>query len=283
MNGTAEVRAEAMAAYRRNPQLTGADLGRKFGRSDRWGRLVIEEVEKELASGTETPAVAGAQPETSGNVNGKPSGNSGGNQQVEGVSAQHPAGRRNGTNRADPRSPKPEGNGKRNGTGIWLVPTEIPPGKRNGNHPENGTSAPAGNPRLLINVTVVAVAIVATVTTVTSYTHTHDLALMAGQAWLAKILPAAVDGLVIAGSTSLLVDRQHGRRGHPLAWTAVVIGLASSMAANVVAVDPTLVDLRVVKWVMAGYAPVALAVSGHLLLRMLGEHRTTDQEGTTTA
>jgi hypothetical protein len=38
-------------------------------------------------------------------------------------------------------------------------------------------------------------------------------------------------------------------------------------------VDPTLVDMRAVRWVMAGYAPLALGISGHLLLRMLGERR----------
>jgi Protein of unknown function (DUF2637) len=73
---------------------------------------------------------------------------------------------------------------------------------------------------------------------VTSYTHTHDLAVMAGWGWLATILPAAVDGLVVAGSTSLMVDRRiPNRTGHPLAWAAITIGLASSLAANVVAVD----------------------------------------------
>lgn len=126
---------------------------------------------------------------------------------------------------------------------------------------------------LMVVVTVIAVVVVAVVAMIASYSHTYDLARLAGQSHrLATVLPAAVDGLVVAGSTSLLVDRRAGRGASPLAWAAVVIGLVSSMAANVVAVDPTLVDLRVVRWVMAGYAPVALAISGHLLLRML-DHR----------
>lgn len=128
----------------------------------------------------------------------------------------------------------------------------------------------------LVVITVAAVAVVAAVALVVSYSHTHDLALAAGQSeLLARILPAAVDGLVVAGSTSLLVDHRANRSGSDLAWLAVIVGLASSVAANVAAADPTAVDLRVVRLVMAAYAPIALAISGHLLLQMLS-HPTED-------
>jgi hypothetical protein len=143
--------------------------------------------------------------------------------------------------------------------------------------PEPAAPVPASEPaprrRIdpLVVITVVAVAVVAVVALVVSYSHTHDLALLAGQSeLLARILPAAVDGLVVAGSTSLLVDHRAGRKGDQLAGVAVVVGLASSVAANVAAADPGAVDLRVVRLVMAAYAPIALAISGHLLLRMLG-------------
>jgi hypothetical protein len=43
-----------------------------------------------------------------------------------------------------------------------------------------------------------------------------------------------------------------------------------AVAVDVRWLDPTLIDRRVVRWVMAGYAPVACAISGHLLLRMPG-------------
>jgi hypothetical protein len=56
-----------------------------------------------------------------------------------------------------------------------------------------------------------------------------------------------------------------------LAWAGVALGLAGSLAANVLAVDPELVSLRAVRWTLAGYGPAALAVSGHLLMRMLSD------------
>jgi len=230
LNGPA-LQAAARDAWRATPTLTGADLGGRFGRSDRWGRDRIAEAKAALPPAATTAAdtddgsrfpAAGAPTARPGTDNGAPG--------IASAAARH-------TTAAD-RQPAPV-------------------------------------PAALVIVTVAAVAIVAAVTTVVSYSHTHDLALLAGQHWLAKVVPAAVDGLVVAGSTSLLVDRRTGSRGHPLAWAAIALGLATSMAANVVAVDPTLVDLRVVKWVMAGYAPVALAISGHLLIRMLGEGTTT--------
>jgi hypothetical protein len=84
-------------------------------------------------------------------------------------------------------------------------------------------------------------------------------------------LPLGIDGLVVAASCSLIVDRHLDRPGHPLAWAGVALGLAGSLAANVLAVDLDLVPLRAVRWVLAGYGPAALAVSGHLLFRMLGD------------
>jgi hypothetical protein len=69
----------------------------------------------------------------------------------------------------------------------------------------------------------------------------------------------------------VIVDRRRGEQGHAIAWAGLVLGLAATLAANVAAVDPQLVSIRATRLVLAGYAPVALAVSGHLMLRMLGE------------
>ncbi len=216
-----DARTAARRDLRADPSLSGAAVGKRYGRSDEWGRKQKRWVER----------------------NGTPE-------------------------RTVPVEPK---------TVTPPVPVPVPEEK-----PPAPPAVPAVEPEPqserrridpMVVVTVIAVAVVAVVAMIASYSHTHDLARLAGQSGgLAKVLPAAVDGLVIAGSTSLLVDRRAGRDASPLAWAAVVIGLVSSMAANVVAVDPTLVDLRVVRWVMAGYAPVALAISGHLLLRML-DHR----------
>lgn len=124
---------------------------------------------------------------------------------------------------------------------------------------------------LLVAATGVAVAVVVVVAAVVSYSHIRHLAVAAGMGSLAGWLPLALDGLVVACSCSLIVDRQHGKRTSPLAAGGLVIGLAASLAANVLAVDPTLASERAVAVVLAGYSPIALAVSGHLLLRMLGE------------
>lgn len=129
----------------------------------------------------------------------------------------------------------------------------------------------APTPPLLVAATVVAVAVVVAVTAVVSYTHIRHLAVAAGMGTLAGWLPLALDGLVVACSCSLIVDRRNGKPVSPLAAAGLVIGLAASLAANVLAVDPELVSIRAVRVVLAGYTPLALAVSGHLLLRMLGD------------
>jgi hypothetical protein len=130
---------------------------------------------------------------------------------------------------------------------------------------------PAGVPLPLLVVTAAAVVVVTLVCAVVSYSHIRHLARTAGMGSLAGWLPLGVDGLVVAASCSLIVDRQLGRPAHALAWAGVALGLAGSLAANVLAVDPTLVSLRAVRWALAGYGPAALAVSGHLLFRMLGD------------
>lgn len=153
----------------------------------------------------------------------------------------------------------------------------VPATRKPAGRPRTATSPgkqPAAPP-LLVAVTGVAVAVVTAVAAVVSYCHVRDLAVAAGMGDLAGWLPLALDGLVVACSCSLLVDRQRGNEDgkgtSPLAAGGLAIGLAASLAANVLAVDPSLASERVVAVVLAGYTPIALAVSGHLLLRMLGE------------
>jgi hypothetical protein len=140
------------------------------------------------------------------------------------------------------------------------VDTAKPPAHRRGKVP-----AP------LVTGTIVAVAVVAAVAAVVSYSHVRDLAVAAGAGWRADILPLSLDGLVAAATCTLVLDRRRGRAGHPLAWAGIVVGLVGSVAANVLAVIPGLVDLRVVAGVLAGFPPVALAVSAHLLVRTLAD------------
>ena len=113
-----------------------------------------------------------------------------------------------------------------------------------------------------------AVVAVAFVAAVASYAHMSELARHAGEGWLAWFLPVSVDGLVVAGSTTMVVRRRRGEGGGWLAWLAVGLGIGASLAANVVAADPSLVEPDVVRRVIAGWPPVALAIAAELALQL---------------
>jgi len=232
---TAEAQAHARDTWRRSGgRLTGAELARRYGRSERWGRQQIAAARAGTGSG-EGPARTGPVAPTAG-----------------------------GTPSTSPALPPVAGAARParpHGTGGTARPAG------------GGTArtAPARVPVQLLAVTAAAVIVVTVVCAVVSYSHIRDLARTAGMGSLAGWLPLGVDGLVVAASCSLIVDRQLGRQGHALAWAGVALGLAGSLDANVLAVDPELVSLRAVRWALAGYGPAALAVSGHLLFRMLGD------------
>jgi hypothetical protein len=231
----ADAQAHARDAWRASGgRLSGAQLAARYGRSERWGRQQIAAARAE-ATGTPSPDT--------------------------GIASQ-PAGTRpapSGTPSAAPTLP--------GGTGLARPATQRMAGGRTA--PKG--RQPAGVPLPLLAVTGAAVVVVTLVCAVVSYCHIRDLARTAGMGSLAGWLPLGVDGLVVAASCSLIVDRQVGRPGHALAWAGVALGLAGSLAANVLAVDPELVSLRAVRWTLAGYSPAALAVSGHLLMRMLSD------------
>lgn len=128
---------------------------------------------------------------------------------------------------------------------------------------------PQATPPLpLLVLTYAAVGTVAAVCAVVSYVHIRDLAVTAGMGSLSGWLPLGIDGLAVACTCSLIADRRQGIDGHALAKAGLMLGLAGSLLANVLAVDPELVPLRAVRWGLAGYPPLALAVSAHMLFRM---------------
>lgn len=112
-------------------------------------------------------------------------------------------------------------------------------------------------------VAVVATTVVAVVAAVTSYDHMRVLAERAGEGWKALLIPLAVDGLVVAASTVLIVRRRAGRAAG-LAWLAWLGGVGASVAANVAAAEPTTVGRLV-----ALVPPLALAVSFELLRSLM--------------
>lgn len=151
--------------------------------------------------------------------------------------------------------------------------TPQPTGNRRPATPRNRQAATQDVPVLLTVGTRAAVAVVAVVAGLLSYSHIRNLAIAAGSGWEADILPLSLDGLVAACTFTLVHDRRTGRGGNPLAWAGIVVGLIGSVAANVIAVDPSIVDLRVVAQVLAAFPPLALAVSAHLLVQTSKGHR----------
>lgn len=124
-------------------------------------------------------------------------------------------------------------------------------------------------PVMFVWVTAVGVAVVAVVCAVVSYVHLRHLATVAGTGTLAAWLPLGIDGLAVSATTSVIVDKHHGRRAEPLAVLGVLLGVAGSLAGNLAAVDPELISVRAVRLALAAYPPLALALAGHLLARMI--------------
>lgn len=125
-------------------------------------------------------------------------------------------------------------------------------------------AVPAGV-RKLTTGAVVAVAVVAAAA---SYEHMRHLAAEAGEGWRSWLLPVSVDGLVVAASMSMLVRRRTGEAAG-LAWVSMVLGLAASLAANVIASDPSLVDPLLVRRVVAAWPPLALLLAYELLMQQV--------------
>ena len=115
-----------------------------------------------------------------------------------------------------------------------------------------------------------AFAVVSGVAASISYDHIHEVT---GDHWYAAIMPLSVDGLLVAGSIALYLERSQGRWGGALAWTAVILGLSASLAANIAAADPGLQGVLV-----AGWPPVALALSFELLIRVRRREPLTQDE-----
>jgi hypothetical protein len=101
-----------------------------------------------------------------------------------------------------------------------------------------------------------------------SYSHMRMLAAAHGDTgWHAHAFPLSVDGMEIVASLVLLADRRAGRKSGWLPWTALTIGTAASLAANIATADTGIVSR-----VIAGWPAVALLIAVKLLSGIL-EHR----------
>ena len=81
---------------------------------------------------------------------------------------------------------------------------------------------------------VLAVVAVAGVAGYVSYWHAVDVVASNGEPGIiARLYPAAIDGLIIAASMVLLDAARHGEDAPPLAWWLLGSGIAVTLAANV--------------------------------------------------
>jgi hypothetical protein len=97
--------------------------------------------------------------------------------------------------------------------------------------------------------TTTSVVLVAGIAAVVSYQHMHELAVRHGESWLgAKLIPLAVDGMIVASSMSVLHASRCGRRGGVLPWVLLVVGSLASLGANVAVADPTLIARIIAAW-----------------------------------
>lgn len=102
----------------------------------------------------------------------------------------------------------------------------------------------------------VAVTVIAAVA---SYDHMRELAERAGQPpLLAALLPLSVDGMILVATLAL----GDGRRSRWSAWLAFVLGVAASLAANVIVAPPDLTARVVSAW-----PAVALLLTVEILTR----------------
>ena len=82
-----------------------------------------------------------------------------------------------------------------------------------------------------------------------SYLHMHRLVELHGQpGWVATLTPLSVDGMIVAASTTLLVDSRSGRRGGFLPWALLVAASAASLAANVAVAEPSVTGRMIAAW-----------------------------------
>ena len=142
--------------------------------------------------------------------------------------------------------------------------------------PEAAPAPVAGRmDQVIRSLTAVTVAGLAGLAGAISYSHMRALAEVHGQAgWHAHAFPLSVDGVEIVASLVLLADRRTGRRSGWLPWTALAIGTAASLAANVATAGPAPISR-----VIAGWPAIALLIAVKLLSGML-EYRDGDRPAT---
>ena len=237
--------AAARDAYRASlvegVPLTGAELGRRFGLSPRWGRNRVAEVHAEAtaASNGSRPTAHHAD-ETTG-------------QDDDRTSRTHrPEARQTDDADLGAESASAGDNGVRQ---RWPGVPHRHGCLATGRHQRSAPPCAASRHWRSLPWPLVAA--------VASYDHQRALAELAGEGWRAWLIPVSVDGLVVAASMTMLVRRRVGLPAGALAWASLLAGIGASLAANVAAADPTAVGRVVAAW-----PPVALLLAWELLMQV---------------
>ena len=217
---SAELQAHARETWlRAGGRLTGAELAQRYGRSERWGRQQIAAAREQAADAGE--AGAGIDGMTAG---GNGSADSGAAARSHRHGRRHPPARRPEDEAAHPGTDAAAANQPSRRQGAAAPAARAAHKGAAGRRQPPGRERPAQAPLALLVVTAAAVVVVTLVCAVVSYTHIRDLAQQAGMGSLSGWLPLGIDGLVVAASCSLIVDRHLDRPGHPLAWAGVALG-----------------------------------------------------------
>jgi hypothetical protein len=265
----ARIKAREMiqAADAAGQPITGADVGKAFRKTDRWGRKQIERARSAGQAMSVPTGTAGPAPRPGArNAQRAPGGTTDDRDRLGEArtgTASTTGRREGGTLSRDGRAVGRD----HAGTGRATTPAS-----REARHAPGPTSAAAdadvvaltSGVRRISTLAVVAVALVAAVA---SYDHQRVLAEMAGEGWRAWMLPISVDGLVVAASMSMLVRRRAGLPTGALTWLALLAGIGASLAANVAAAEPTLVGRFVAAW-----PPLAFAVAFEMAMRTRAVH-----------
>lgn len=120
--------------------------------------------------------------------------------------------------------------------------------------------------KAILRSTIAAVSVVALVAASVSYRHALQVVEAHGETgWLAYCYPLTVDGLIYAASMVLLNDARRGYRGHWLAYGALGLGIAATLAANVAAGLST----GPIGALIAAWPAPALVVSYELLMLVI--------------
>ncbi|HMG45541.1 MAG TPA: DUF2637 domain-containing protein [Acidimicrobiales bacterium] len=247
----AELQAAARDAYRQAAATgtppTGAELGRWFGRSGRWGRDRIAEC-RSTDNGKASAAIA-ALPADDRSTLAAPAAPPGSNGSHDAATSV---------------------DGEPNGSHV--AATAVPPGNGESLTAATGMPEEMRSRRIIRWITTTAVIVVAACAARSSYEHQRTVVEMAGNPEAAWYLPLSVDGMMLVASLNMLVRRWDGHPAGSLTWTALLLGATASLAANIAAAPPTLIGRLVAAW-----SPICLAVSYELLMQQL-PHRPSPEE-----